>query len=232
MEAVESQGCYKEDISLAQWVCDELRSNNKNAILRLYNKYHLFFMDFTRRRLYSADLDKVQTILSDFWVELLNSKAICGYEGRASLRYYLLKILKWRIVDNIRKNVRAKKFTQNINDEQDKVEKIKNGSPSSKENLLQKERQKIIYDVLLILSLEFPKDARFVKMFLDDLSYEEMAKQELSGIKFNKGELNKKTNAIKKQFTRKKTGSLAKFKDCFERYMEKHQINEDMFNSA
>ena len=39
---------YKEDILLAQRVCDELRSDNKNAILGLYNIYHPFFLEFTR----------------------------------------------------------------------------------------------------------------------------------------------------------------------------------------
>jgi RNA polymerase sigma factor (sigma-70 family) len=221
---------YKQDLLLAQRVCDELLSDNKNAILGIYNIYHLFFLEFTKRRLYSPEPDKVQTILTNFWVELLNAKAICDYEGRASLRNYLLKILKWRIIDSIRKNSRRKMFTHNPDDEQDQVETIEDNSPSPKQNLLQKERQKIIHNVLMVLSMESPKDALFVKMHLDDLTYIEMAKQELSGMNCNEAELDKKTNAIKKQFTRKNTGSLAKFKDCLERYMKKHQLKyEDMF---
>jgi len=230
MDIVGSQESYKVDHLLAQRVCDELRSDNKNAILGIYNIYHPFFLEFTRRRLYSPDPDKVQTILSNFWVELLNAKAICDYEGRASLRNYLLKILKWRIIDSIRKNSRRKMFTHNPDDEQDQVETINDNSPSPKQNLLQKERQKIIHNVLMVLSMESPKDALFVKMHLDDLTYREMAKQELSGMNYNEAELDKKTNAIKKQFTRKGTGSLAKFKDCLERYMKKNQLKyEDMF---
>jgi len=95
MDIAGSKESYKEDVLLAQRVCDELRSDNKNAILGLYNVYHLFFLEFTKRRLYSPGPDKAQTILTNFWVELLNAKAICDYEGRASLRNYLLKILKW-----------------------------------------------------------------------------------------------------------------------------------------
>ena len=233
MDIVCSTESYKEDVLLAQRVCDELRSENKNAILGIYNIYHPFFLEFTKRRLYSPESDKVhQTILTDFWIELLNAKAICDYEGRASLRSYLLKILKWRIIDSIRKNARRKMFTQNPDDEEeDPVETIIDNSPSPKQNLLQKERQKIIHNVLMMFSLESPKDALFVKMHLGDLTYREMAKQELSGINYNEAELDKKTNAIKKQFTRKDTGSLAKFKDCLERYMKKHELKyEDMFN--
>jgi RNA polymerase sigma factor (sigma-70 family) len=222
---------YKQDLLLAQRVCDELLSDNKNAILGIYNIYHLFFLEFTKRRLYSPEPDKVQTILTNFWVELLNARAICDYEGRASLRNYLLKILKWRIIDSIRKNGRRKGFTDSSDDEENPVEKIDDNSPSPKQNLLQKERQKIIHSVLMMLSMESPKDALLVKMHLDDLTYREMAEQELSGMNYNEAELNKKTNAIKKQFTRTGTGSLDKFKNCLERYMKKHELNyEDMFN--
>ena len=230
MDIAGSKESYKEDVLLAQRVCDELRSDNKNAILGLYNVYHLFFLEFTKRRLYSPGPDKAQTILTNFWVELLNAKAICDYEGRASLRNYLLKILKWRIIDNIRKNSRHKMFTHNPDDEQDQMETINDNSPSPKQNLLQKERQKIIHNVLMMLSMESPKDALLVRMHLDDLTYKEMAKQELSGMNYNEAELNKKTNAIKKQFTRKGTGSLSKFKDCLERYIKKRELKyEDMF---
>jgi RNA polymerase sigma-70 factor (ECF subfamily) len=230
MDIAGAKESYKQDVLLAQRVCDELRSDNKNAILGIYNIYHPFFLEFTRRRLYSPESDKVQTILTNFWVELLNAKAICDYEGRASLRNYLLKILKWRIIDNIRKNDRRKMFTHNSDDEQSQVEAINDNSPSPKQNLLKKERQKIIHNVLMILSVESPKDALLVKMHLDDLTYKEMAKQELSGMNYNEAELNKKINAIKKQFTRKGTGSLAKFKDCLERYMKKQELKyEDMF---
>ncbi len=44
-------------------------------------------------------------------------------------------------------------------------------------------------------------------------------------------ELKKKTDSIKKQFTRNTTGSMAKFKSCLERTMRKNQlIHKDMLN--
>jgi hypothetical protein len=44
-------------------------------------------------------------------------------------------------------------------------------------------------------------------------------------------ELKKKTDAVKKQFTRNTSGSMAKFKSCLERTMRKNQlIHKDMLN--
>ena len=76
-------GNHETDLILAQELCAELRSGNSEAIRKIYSEYHLFLLGYTRNRLYSTDYDSATSILSDFWVELLNAKAICDYKGLA-----------------------------------------------------------------------------------------------------------------------------------------------------
>jgi RNA polymerase sigma-70 factor (ECF subfamily) len=217
----------QKDLELARQLCVELRSGNNEAILNLYNMYQPFFFGFAGRRLYSPDYDKVQTLLNDFWVELLNGRAICGYEGKASLLNYLIKILKYKIIDSIRRDSRRKEPNRNAGEWRDETETV-NDSPSSPEqDLIKKEKQKIIHEALLMLSAVSPKDAHLVRIHLDGLSYRQMAQLELSDMKHNKAETDKKTNAIKKQFTRKRTGSLSKFRVCLERCMRKNKIKQE-----
>ena len=90
-----STGDHEKDLLLAQETCTELRSGNNEAILNIYNKYHSFFLGYTRRRLHPVDYQRDTSILDDFWVELLNAKAICDYKGLASLKTYLFRILNF-----------------------------------------------------------------------------------------------------------------------------------------
>ena len=217
-----------EDVLLAQKICDALRADNKNAILDLYNLHHPFFKRFVERRLFSPDRDKAETVLTDFWVELLNAKAICGYEGRASLRTYLLTILRRRIIDQIRKNGRSGELHE-IKSGQD-VSESDESIPSPEESMLDKERRQILSESLMMLSFEAPKDALLVKMYLEDLTYRQMAERELpDGSATTK--LDRKANAIKKQMTRKEYGSFVKFEVCLRRCIEKRQMKfEDLFD--
>jgi len=76
-------GNHETDLILAQELCAELRSGNGEAIRKIYSDYHPLFLGYTRRRLHSTDLDSAISVLSDFWVDLLNAKAICDYKGLA-----------------------------------------------------------------------------------------------------------------------------------------------------
>ena len=68
-------------------------------------------------------------------------------------------------------------------------------------------------------------------MHFDDLSYEEMARRELQNSGFDSTELKKRTDAIKKQFTRAKTGSMAKFKQTLNRCLEINSLEvTELFN--
>lgn len=226
-----STGDHEKDLILAQELCAELRSGNNEAILSIYNRYHPFFLGYTRKRIYSIDKHRVLTILTDFWVELLNAKAICDYKGFASLKTYLFKILKFRIVDNVRRENRKSAYSKNISDKEHEMDGFESDNVSPEKNLMHKDKIKLIHKMLLMLADTSPRDAYLVKMHLEGLDYSQMAERSFSDKGYTQKQLDKKNNAIKKQFTRNRTGSLAKFKSCLERIMIKNKlIHDDIFN--
>jgi len=224
-------GNHETDLILAQELCAELRSGNGEAILNIYSEYHPLFLGYTRRRLHSTDLDSAISVLSDFWVELLNAKAICDYKGLASLKTYLFKILNFRIIDNVRRAYRQSAYGKNISDKDHEIDGIGSDDESPEKDMIHKEKIKLVHEALLMLDDTSPGDASLVKMHLEGLDYSQMAERNLGDKDYPQKELDKKINAIKKQFTRDGTGSLAKFKSCIERVMRKNKlIQDDIFN--
>ncbi|MFH2044778.1 MAG: sigma-70 family RNA polymerase sigma factor [Pseudomonadota bacterium] len=222
---------HEKDLILAQELCVELRSGNGKAILKIYSEYHPLFLVYTRRRIRSTDNDKVTSVLSDFWVELINAKAICNYKGLASLKTYLFKILNFRIVDNVRSAYRQSAYDKNISDKDHEIDGFGSDDESPEKDMIHKEKIKLVHEALLMLVETSPGDAYLVKMHLEGLDYSQMAERSLGDKDYPKKELDKKINAIKKQFTRDGTGSLAKFKSCLERVMRKNNLNQDdIFN--
>jgi RNA polymerase sigma-70 factor (ECF subfamily) len=92
---------------------------------------------------------------------------------------------------------------------------------------MHKQKIRLIHETLLMLAETSPSDAFLVKMHLEGLEYKQMAERDLGNKPYSQRELKKKTNAIKKQFTRKSTGSLAKFKSCLKRIMAKNKLFQD-----
>ena len=222
---------HETDLKLAQELCVELRSGNGEAILKIYNDYHPVFLGYTRKRLHSTDQDKATSVLSDFWVELLNAKAICSYRGLASLKTYLFKILNFRIVDNVRSASRQSTYEKKTSDKDHDFDAFESENESPEKEIIHKEKIKLVHEALLMLVDTSPSDAFLVKMHLEGLDYSQMAERSLGDKDCPQKELDKKINAIKKQFTRDGTGSLAKFKSCLERIMRKNKlIQNDMFN--
>ena len=221
----------KKDYLIAQSICKELQANNKEAILELYHAFHPFFLSFTRRRLFNPDPNQIDTVLSTFWTALLDGKAICGFKGKASLRTFLLTILNRKIIDANRKFKREIEFTE-IPDEQSLApSELPDHLGSPEDRVLREERQKIINDTLRQLSETAPRDANLIRMYLNGLSYEKMAEQELNEEQPETRQANKKINAIKKQFTRSRTGSLAKFKSELEKRIQQHEWDcRDLLN--
>ncbi len=221
----------KIDFILAQKICKELRAGNTEALSELYHKYHLFFSNFARQRFF-ADRDyPVDHVLSDFWVELLNAKAICGYEGKASLRTYLTLILSRRIIDANRKIIREKASNAGLQDQGRAIPDNETRQPSPENDLLKKELQTLMYEALLQLAQISARDASLIRMHLEGMTYEDMARKELKGKKISPKKLKKKTDAIKKQFTRNKTGSLNKFKKVLSKCLENNALSfRDLLN--
>jgi len=218
---------HQKDLTLAQETCDELRSGNNEAILPLYNKYQRFFLGYTRRRIRAFDDHRATSLLDDFWVELLNAKAICKFLGLSSLKTYLFKILNCRIIDNVRRENRKKSYVSNISDIDNEIDGFGDDNVSPEKDLMHKQKIKLIHETLLMLAETSPSDAFLVKMHLEELNYTQMAERDLGNKPYSQRELKKKTNAIKKQFTRKSTGSRAKFKSCLKRVMVKNKLFQD-----
>ncbi|SHI97742.1 RNA polymerase sigma-70 factor, ECF subfamily [Desulfatibacillum alkenivorans DSM 16219] len=214
---------FDKDLDLAQRVCRELAKGNNKAILELYSLYQNLFFRFAMRRLFSPTQNKAERILSDFWLELLNGKALQNYAGKASLSTYLLVILNRRILDhNARFAKRRERFVQEPNPDSNS-----GLQESPEETLIRSQREKVLTLALAALDDISPRDARLIRMHLAGLNYEQMAERELQGETFTQEELHKKTNALKKQFSRPGTGSLAKFKTVLTRALQKYGLTRE-----
>lgn len=213
-----------DDLVLAQETCTELRAGNNDAILPVYRKFQPVFMGYTRRRVHSSDDDRATSILTDFWVELLNAKAICDFKGLSSLKTYLFKILNFRIVDNVRREKRQGAYGNNISNGDKDIDGFGDDDVSPEKDLMSKEKVRLVNETILMLTDSSPTDAYLVKMQMEGLSYQEMAEKLLGNKPKSDKELKKKTDAVKKQFTRKTSGSMAKFKSCLERIMTKNRL--------
>ncbi len=221
---------HKEDYALAQKICSDLKVCLNEAILTLYHKHHRFFLAYARRRIFNADPDQIEAVLSNFWTALLDSKAICSYEGKASLRTFLLTILNRRIIDANRQFQRDMKLAAVIDGQMPHASDIPDYEETAEDLLLKKECKKVIHDTLVQLSKKSPKDAAFIRMHLNGLSYKKMAEQDLNTRKIETHELKKRVDSIKKQFTRPVTGSLARFKVLLEESLRENRIDPgDLF---
>ena len=216
---------HESDLKLAQIICTELRSGNKEAIVGLYEKYQRFFRFFVRKRLFISDTCRVETTLNNFWVELLNAQAICSFLGKSSLKSFLLTILHRRVIDTNRKTISNRTKTASVESLEETNHTDSNKLPTPEEILIQREKLKMVHEALLKLSRLYPRDAGLMKMYLQGLSYREMAEHELTSETGDKDEINKKTNAIKKQFTRRGTGTMERFKKELTECSRKYGIN-------
>jgi len=213
-----------DDLALAQETCTELRAGNNDAILPVYCKYQPMFMGYTRRRVHSSDDDRAISILTDFWVELLNAKAICNFQGLSSLKTYLFKILNFRIIDNVRRANPPDTSGNTISGGDNDIDVVGDDSVSPEKDLMAKEMVRLVNETILMLTDSSPTDAYLMKMHMEGLSYQEMAEKMLGNKPKSDKELKKKTDAVKKQFTRKTSGSMAKFKSCLGRMMIKNKL--------
>jgi len=212
-----------KDLELAKKLCHELRSGNRNVMDELIQKYDDKFKKIAEWKLYKRDLSS--DLMSDYWIKLQDGKAICNYEGKnnSSFKNYLYSILIYLIIDYNRKKQNDKEEQLNSTDIQ-----INGNHPEKR--FLAMEKQKIINESILIMSKTFPDDASLVKMYLNGKNYKEMAKILLKNQKFKNDLIEKKSVAIRKQFKRKKTGSLERFKKIVERLLKKNGLtSSDMF---
>ena len=214
-----------EDFRLAQKICKELLNKNKKAIQELFYKFQKMFVGIARRRLYNKDPNQAESILSNFWVELLNAKAICDYKAKASLRSYLIIILSRRIIDDNRSYLRENSKKDYIEDNDKEILEDKDSNPSPEDKIIDEDKKRIFNEALLMLGNISPKDADLIRMHIQGLDYRQMVEMQFAISQSNEQELIKEVNSLKKQFTRKRTGSLEKFKICLNKCLEKHNLS-------
>ncbi len=240
-----TKNSLQEDRELAEKVCKEIRAGNRESIAEIYQRFHSFFQRLARKQLGTAG--QIDDLLGDFWEELLNGNAICAYEGmnNAALRSYLAKIMLLRIIDMQRKMKREEKrlvspFVQEDDSQEDFLSKSALGSGSGGQRdlisdmadsaqspddlMMQKQRSLIFQNALLLLHELSPADAKYIRLRMEGLTYEEMALADAD--KSDPQSVHKKADAIKKQYTRPKTGSLAKFRIILENLMTENRMTK------
>ncbi len=200
----------ESDIALARKICEGLRSGEKECLGELVAAYNEFFLNFTRRRLFRAEV--AEDVVQSFWKEMLSGQTICTYalgsENPATLRTYLVGALHRRVIDanrKISKNGERHQEGGNIQDRPDQAPSPHNGVVHSSSQDL---ARRLVHQALLRLSEHSPQDADLVRLHLGGLDYSQMAAR-----------VGKSRDAVKKQFSRADTGSLAKFKKALKHLM-------------
>jgi len=195
----------------------------------MVRSYQRLFLPFARRRLFHPQ--DVEDVLQNYWEELMNGKAICRYaqqsEFQVSLRSFCLGILNRRIIDRNRQITREKQRLTSDNP-------ITNNPDDSPEELLTQSvsgnlARGLIHAALIKLAEHSPQDVELLRWHLDGLTYEDMAKRLLGPGQTATTALKKKINAVKKQFTRESSGSLARFKVVLQELMQAQGLSYDDF---
>ena len=195
----------------------------------MVRSYQKLFLPFARRRLFHPQ--DVEDVLQNFWEELMNGKAICRYaqqsESQVSLRSFCLGILNRRIIDRNRQITRERQRLTPDNP-------IANNPDDSPEELLTQSvsgnlARGLIHAALIKLAEHSPQDVELLRWHLEGLTYEDMAKRLLGPGQTATTALKKKINAVKKQFTRESSGSLARFKVVLQELMQAQGLSYDDF---
>jgi RNA polymerase sigma-70 factor (ECF subfamily) len=215
-----AENLYIQDTSLAQKICQALRAGNCQPLEELVAPHQRLFLLFARRRLFQPE--DVEDVLQNFWEEMMNGKAICHYaqnpESRVSLRSFCLGILNRRIIDRNRQRSRERQRVTSANTA------VTDPGESPEDLLAQaisdEMARSLVHAVLIKLADHFPKDVELLRWHLAGLSYEDMAKRLLGSDQSNKALVSKKINAVKKQFSREGSGSLARFKSALQKLMD------------
>ncbi len=195
------------DIALAKKICEGLRSGERECLGELVNAYNELFSNFARRRLVKSDI--LEDVVQSFWEEMLNGRTICAYahgsKNTATLQTYLMGVLHRRVIDANRKTFRYEEIHQAA----ENLPETPDQAPTPHNVLANNLARRLLHQALLKLSEESPQDATLVRMYLEGLDHRQMATR-----------IGKRVDAVKKQFTRETTGSLAKFKRALKHLMQ------------
>ena len=239
-----------KDVPFAKRICEQLKRGDVDRdFSQLIRDLDGYFKAFARKKVYE-DVD-YEGLVNDFWIELQIGDAICQYRGtnQASLKTYLTKILKWRIMtasdgqeayrgryvltDNLESLATISGRRKGPDEKNmDGCQEVPVSRPAGEGIVVEDHpeahldgdlRDEIISTALLRLSQIRPEDADLVCMRMKGLSYEEIARR--SGA-IAPGKLKKKIQGLRKQFTRPKTGSMARFRIMLDRVLEERGIKD------
>ncbi len=206
-----------------------LLSGDRQRLEEMVSSYQKLFLPFARRRLFNPQ--DVEDVLQNFWEELMNGRAICRYaqqaEHQISLRSYCLGILNRRIIDRNRQFLKERQRRARNPDSRQTA-----NPGDSPEHLLTQSAsddlaRSLVHAALIRLTERWPRDVELLRWHLAGLSYEDMAKQLLGPGRMETADIPKKINAIKKQFTRENSGSLARFKSVLLELMQHRGLSYD-----
>jgi RNA polymerase sigma factor (sigma-70 family) len=218
------------DKALAEKICEALLAGDRHPLEEMVSSYQKLFFPFARRRLFNPQ--DVEDVLQNFWEELMNGRAICRYaqqvEHQISLRSYCLGILNHRIIDRNRQFVKERQRRA----ETDPTSRGSVNPGESPEQLLAQSAsddlaRSLVHAALIRLTERFPRDVELLRWHLAGLNYEDMAKRLLGPGRMEAADIQKKINAIKKQFTRENSGSLARFKAVLLDLMQQRGLGYD-----
>lgn len=200
---------YHEDIAVAKRLCKEILKGNREAIKEIYSAYHQFFAKYLSKMILSKNIIESQrveaeTILSIFWIELLDGKDFCNYEGYrgASLRTFLTQILFRRLQDELRKAARIGRLEREAKQAGECSFNLHQRPAQPDDEIIQQEYKEILHKTLLELSDESPEDADIMRMHFKGLSYKEMAERKLQGTQLDAKNIAKLTDSIRQRFNR------------------------------
>lgn len=212
-------------------VVQKFLQGEKEAILPLFHLYQNFFLQLAEKRLYNPE--NAKDIVSGFWMGLLNGKALSAYTGKnqSSLKHYLTKILIYRIIDENRKHEAELRYVKEKNagcikeniSSSDQISGFTGEEETPEKKILKKESAGIFREALLNLEQIAPKDVELIRLRIKEYSFKEIARMQL-GENADEKALLQKAEALKKQYTRKRTGSLEKLKTVFSRLLKKNKM--------
>ena len=237
---------HEGDHYFAKCVCRALKSGAADAIVDVYERYHQRFYFFARKRLHlkppweSYD-NTVLSLVDDYWGGLIRKNPFCKYTGKASLYGYLAGVLKLRIITaKISIFKELNKQNQHItvyNQEDEQISEEESLSkliaeqgkdvrniPNPFELIISKQARKLFFQSLKQLEKEDPDDADLVIMYLNGMSFKQMAQAKLIGENTDDEIIRKTANAYKTKFNRRDTGSKTKFIIIFQSKMEQQEF--------
>ena len=242
-----NQGNTHAIIELIQLYGKPLEAFAKNQVIKTYYRHmnHYLAPGNTNEK---QTKTFVQDLMQEFWLDkILKEKAVCSYQKRngASLKTFFFKVMRNLIMNSGRKiETRKKKLVEKGSNHHDIPDPVSireeeilfhiDDPDLSNDTCQQQLNHKFVCIALERLSVRRPRDAKLIFWRMEEnLTYLQMAQRELSveSIPLDDEALKKKENAIRKQYTREKSGSQVRFAQIYRRILNENGYEFEMINN-